>query len=84
MRLKLVIPALAVAATVAGLAFTATPGFAGDYWTHRHHGRIHHYYRDDSGYRDYSGYLDPGSGHYDPSSSATARILALAVETPRA
>ena len=71
MHLKFAVPIIAAAVTAGALAFTATPGFAGEYRAHRHHTR-HHYYReysgtrDFSGTRDYSGYLDPHSGHYDP------------------
>lgn len=65
MRMKLAVPVIAAACTIGVSMFTTAPAFAGEYWAHRHHARIH-YYRHYSGYRDYSGYLDPRSGHYDP------------------
>jgi hypothetical protein len=59
MRLKLAVPIATVACAIGASVFAATPGFARDDWTHRHHYRMHYH-------RDYSGYMDPRSGHYDP------------------
>jgi hypothetical protein len=66
MRVRAAVPVIAVACAV-GASALATPGFAGDGRSYRHHRyRPHHHDRDYSVTRDYSGYLDPNSGHYDP------------------